>query len=151
VARTQNHSRPLHRSSAKARCRQCSCRCSFPSPSPSSSPPRPLLRGTPPRSPAMTSPRGSSSAQAPRPTRWKARPQRMEGGPASGTPSPIKVTRLTDPRQMFQQISTITTREDVKLMHKMGLDAYRFSISWPRLIPGRYQCTTNFEHNTLPF
>ncbi|XP_049933947.1 beta-glucosidase 22-like isoform X2 [Nymphaea colorata] len=27
-------------------------------------------------------------------------------------------------------------KEDVKLMHDMGLDAYRFSISWPRLIPG---------------
>ncbi|KAF9623054.1 hypothetical protein IFM89_036190 [Coptis chinensis] len=25
--------------------------------------------------------------------------------------------------------------DDVKLMHKMGLDAYRFSISWSRLIP----------------
>ncbi|GJN38518.1 hypothetical protein PR202_gb27568 [Eleusine coracana subsp. coracana] len=30
----------------------------------------------------------------------------------------------------------ITIRdEDVKLMHEMGLDAYRFSIAWPRLIP----------------
>ncbi|OEL29194.1 Beta-glucosidase 32 [Dichanthelium oligosanthes] len=27
-------------------------------------------------------------------------------------------------------------KEDVKLMHAMGLDAYRFSIAWPRLIPG---------------
>ncbi|KAF5200189.1 Beta-glucosidase, partial [Thalictrum thalictroides] len=26
-------------------------------------------------------------------------------------------------------------KEDVKLMHKMGLDAYRFSISWSRIIP----------------
>ncbi|XP_066397533.1 beta-glucosidase 32-like [Miscanthus floridulus] len=26
-------------------------------------------------------------------------------------------------------------KEDVKLMHEMGLDAYRFSIAWPRLIP----------------
>ncbi|XP_058092766.1 beta-glucosidase 31-like isoform X2 [Magnolia sinica] len=26
-------------------------------------------------------------------------------------------------------------KEDVKLMHEMGLDAYRFSISWSRLIP----------------
>ncbi|KAG2636140.1 hypothetical protein PVAP13_2NG427000 [Panicum virgatum] len=26
-------------------------------------------------------------------------------------------------------------KEDVKLMHVMGLDAYRFSIAWPRLIP----------------
>ncbi|XP_047049422.1 beta-glucosidase 32-like [Lolium rigidum] len=31
-------------------------------------------------------------------------------------------------------------KEDVKLMHDMGLDAYRFSIAWPRLIPdGRGQ------------
>jgi beta-glucosidase len=27
-------------------------------------------------------------------------------------------------------------QEDVKLMHDMGLDAYRFSIAWSRLIPG---------------
>ncbi|CAO2193085.1 unnamed protein product, partial [Urochloa humidicola] len=26
-------------------------------------------------------------------------------------------------------------KEDVKLMKEAGLDAYRFSISWPRLIP----------------
>ncbi|KAF0914116.1 hypothetical protein E2562_026512 [Oryza meyeriana var. granulata] len=26
-------------------------------------------------------------------------------------------------------------KEDVKLMYDMGLDAYRFSISWPRLVP----------------
>ncbi|XP_020089298.1 beta-glucosidase 31-like [Ananas comosus] len=26
-------------------------------------------------------------------------------------------------------------KEDVKLMHEIGLDAYRFSIAWPRLIP----------------
>jgi MoaA/NifB/PqqE/SkfB family radical SAM enzyme len=26
-------------------------------------------------------------------------------------------------------------KEDVKLMYDMGLDAYRFSIAWPRLIP----------------
>ncbi|CAN6218327.1 unnamed protein product [Urochloa humidicola] len=26
-------------------------------------------------------------------------------------------------------------KEDVKLMHTVGLDAYRFSIAWPRLIP----------------
>nr|WNF20695.1 strictosidine beta-d-glucosidase 2 [Mitragyna speciosa] len=27
-------------------------------------------------------------------------------------------------------------KEDVKLMKKIGLDAYRFSISWPRVLPG---------------
>jgi beta-glucosidase len=26
-------------------------------------------------------------------------------------------------------------KEDVKLLSKMGVDAYRFSIAWPRLIP----------------
>ncbi|KAK9283146.1 hypothetical protein L1049_011377 [Liquidambar formosana] len=26
-------------------------------------------------------------------------------------------------------------KEDVELMHKMGMDAFRFSISWPRLLP----------------
>ncbi|TVU03889.1 hypothetical protein EJB05_50562 [Eragrostis curvula] len=26
-------------------------------------------------------------------------------------------------------------KEDVKLMHEMGLEAYRFSIAWPRIIP----------------
>ncbi|KAG6477789.1 hypothetical protein ZIOFF_061220 [Zingiber officinale] len=29
-------------------------------------------------------------------------------------------------------------QEDVKLMHDMGLDAYRFSISWSRVIPNRH-------------
>jgi len=28
-------------------------------------------------------------------------------------------------------------QEDVQLMANMGLDAYRFSISWSRLIPGK--------------
>ena len=27
-------------------------------------------------------------------------------------------------------------QEDVQLMVKMGLEAYRFSIAWPRIIPG---------------
>ncbi|CAD6218576.1 unnamed protein product [Miscanthus lutarioriparius] len=58
---------------------------------------------------------GSSSAQGPRLSRWKGQLQRMGEHPAFGTPSPMK--------------------EDVKLMHEMGLDAYRFSIAWPRLIP----------------
>ncbi|KAL6849894.1 hypothetical protein ACP4OV_020521 [Aristida adscensionis] len=31
--------------------------------------------------------------------------------------------------------NTRLDKEDVKLMKEMGLDAYRFSISWPRLIP----------------
>ena len=27
-------------------------------------------------------------------------------------------------------------KEDIGLMSSMGVDAYRFSVSWPRLIPG---------------
>uniref|UniRef100_A0A453LAE8 Uncharacterized protein n=1 Tax=Aegilops tauschii subsp. strangulata TaxID=200361 RepID=A0A453LAE8_AEGTS len=29
-------------------------------------------------------------------------------------------------------------KDDVKLMYEMGLDVYRFSIAWPRLIPGNH-------------
>lgn len=34
-------------------------------------------------------------------------------------------------------------KEDVELMANMGLDAYRFSISWSRLIPGNIWNDTN--------
>ncbi|KAG6473422.1 hypothetical protein ZIOFF_067338 [Zingiber officinale] len=34
-------------------------------------------------------------------------------------------------------------KEDVKLMHDMGLDAYRFSISWSRVIPSRHSPCNN--------
>ncbi|KAF8780845.1 hypothetical protein HU200_000795 [Digitaria exilis] len=40
-------------------------------------------------------------------------------------------------------------KEDVKLMHGMGLDAYRFSIAWPRLIPG-IQPHVTIYHFDLP-
>ena len=30
-------------------------------------------------------------------------------------------------------------KEDVKILKNLGLDAYRFSISWPRLLPGTYR------------
>ncbi|KAL0330489.1 UNVERIFIED_CONTAM: Beta-glucosidase 16 [Sesamum radiatum] len=29
--------------------------------------------------------------------------------------------------------------EDITMMKKMGFDAYRFSISWPRILPGRVE------------
>ena len=29
-------------------------------------------------------------------------------------------------------------QEDVEIMKKMGLDAYRFSISWPRVLPSKF-------------
>ncbi|PKI60237.1 hypothetical protein CRG98_019425 [Punica granatum] len=35
----------------------------------------------------------------------------------------------------FGTISPTCTQEDVGMMNDMGLDAYRFSISWPRILP----------------
>ncbi|KAF5180258.1 Beta-glucosidase [Thalictrum thalictroides] len=44
-------------------------------------------------------------------------------------------------------------KDDVKLMHKMGLDAYRFSISWSRLIPDGHGAVNpkglNYYHNLI--
>ncbi|KAL0328038.1 UNVERIFIED_CONTAM: Raucaffricine-O-beta-D-glucosidase [Sesamum calycinum] len=31
-------------------------------------------------------------------------------------------------------------KEDIKMMKSMGFDAYRFSISWPRILPGGKLC-----------
>ncbi|KAI3454621.1 hypothetical protein Pfo_011284 [Paulownia fortunei] len=35
---------------------------------------------------------------------------------------------------------TCISQEDLKMMKKMGFDAYRFSISWPRILPGGRCC-----------
>ncbi|CAD6267982.1 unnamed protein product [Miscanthus lutarioriparius] len=35
----------------------------------------------------------------------------------------------------LQRIPTISTEGDVRLLQEMGMDAYRFSISWPRILP----------------
>ncbi|KAM0854304.1 hypothetical protein ACQ4PT_050526 [Festuca glaucescens] len=92
---------------------------------------------------------------------YQAQRQRMEGSPASGTPSPTKVrpVQTITSSCFFYRVRASAIRyspdgstsdvsadqyhhykEDVKLMHNMGLDAYRFSIAWPRLIPdGRGQ------------
>ncbi|PIA35577.1 hypothetical protein AQUCO_03500146v1 [Aquilegia coerulea] len=44
-------------------------------------------------------------------------------------------------------------KEDVKLMHEMGLDAYRFSISWSRVIPDGHGAVNpkglNYYHNLI--
>ncbi|KAM0854303.1 hypothetical protein ACQ4PT_050526 [Festuca glaucescens] len=50
------------------------------------------------------------------------------------------LTRHDFPDGFVFGAGTSAYQEDVKLMHNMGLDAYRFSIAWPRLIPdGRGQ------------
>ncbi|KAK4394437.1 Raucaffricine-O-beta-D-glucosidase [Sesamum angolense] len=40
-------------------------------------------------------------------------------------------------------------KEDIKLMKQMGFDSYRFSISWPRILPGMIPFVTLF-HWDLP-
>ncbi|MCO5601905.1 hypothetical protein L7F22_056031 [Adiantum nelumboides] len=41
-------------------------------------------------------------------------------------------------------------KEDIELLSKMGMDAYRFSFSWSRLIPGRDQTLCQLYHFDLP-
>ncbi|KAM0843111.1 hypothetical protein ACQ4PT_057926 [Festuca glaucescens] len=45
------------------------------------------------------------------------------------------ITRDDFPEGFVFGAGSSAYQEDVRLMHEMGLDAYRFSISWPRLIP----------------
>ncbi|KAL0416813.1 UNVERIFIED_CONTAM: Raucaffricine-O-beta-D-glucosidase [Sesamum latifolium] len=40
-------------------------------------------------------------------------------------------------------------KDDIKLMKQMGFDSYRFSISWPRVLPGMIPFVTLF-HWDLP-
>ncbi|KAG6506871.1 hypothetical protein ZIOFF_032203 [Zingiber officinale] len=66
--------------------------------------------------------------------RWKGLLQREEELLASRTPLHTKGEQRT------KELETAADqyhkyKEDVKLMHDMGLDAYRFSISWSRVIP----------------
>ncbi|KAM0906031.1 hypothetical protein ACQ4PT_017006 [Festuca glaucescens] len=45
------------------------------------------------------------------------------------------ITRDDFPEGFVFGAGSSAYQEDVRFMHEMGLDAYRFSISWPRLIP----------------
>jgi beta-glucosidase/6-phospho-beta-glucosidase/beta-galactosidase len=45
-------------------------------------------------------------------------------------------------------LSSFVTQEDVRMLKEMGMDSYRFSISWPRILPSntkitKYVCTAN--------
>ncbi|KAK6148516.1 hypothetical protein DH2020_019428 [Rehmannia glutinosa] len=41
-------------------------------------------------------------------------------------------------------------KEDIKMMKKMGLDAYRFSISWPRILPGG-RCSAGINREGIDY
>jgi len=38
------------------------------------------------------------------------------------------------------------SQEDVKIMKDMGLDSYRFSISWPRILPSKIFCINHSQY-----
>ncbi|KAM0927556.1 hypothetical protein ACQ4PT_002788 [Festuca glaucescens] len=60
-------------------------------------------------------------------------PWRGGGGPAAARA--LNFTRADFPRDFVFGAGTSAYQEDVELMSETGLEAYRFSISWPRLIP----------------
>ncbi|KAK4412685.1 Raucaffricine-O-beta-D-glucosidase [Sesamum alatum] len=41
-------------------------------------------------------------------------------------------------------------KEDIKMMKKMGFDAYRFSISWPRILPGG-RCSAGINQEGIDY
>ncbi|KAM0854297.1 hypothetical protein ACQ4PT_050523 [Festuca glaucescens] len=59
------------------------------------------------------------------------------------------LTRRDFPQGFIFGAGSSAYQDDVKLMHEMGLDAYRFSIAWPRLIPG-IQPHVTIYHFDLP-
>ncbi|KAK3038377.1 hypothetical protein RJ639_030277 [Escallonia herrerae] len=63
---------------------------------------------------------------------------------ASNSPRPAAGTnggKVTNGENGNVAASTYTMyKEDTKIMTKIGLDAYRFSISWPRILPGGKLC-----------
>ncbi len=91
---------------------------------------------TPPPT-CRSSPRGSSSAR-PRPaTRSRGRWRRTAARRRSGTPSrtrPGRVLRGDTGDVAADHYHRVA--EDVGLMKELGLQAYRFSLAWPRIQPG---------------
>ena len=83
----------------------------------------------------------SSGAPRPRRTRSKARPTRTAAASRSGTASrrrraSVRVGSTGDVACDHYH----RYRDDVALMRELGLDAFRFSIAWPRILPdGRGQ------------
>ena len=80
---------------------------------------------------------GSSGAPPPRRTRSRARRTRTAAARASGTASPRRPGKVAERRQRSRSPATPTTaiRDDIALMRELGLDAFRFSIAWPRIVP----------------
>ncbi|KAL0397310.1 UNVERIFIED_CONTAM: Beta-glucosidase 44 [Sesamum calycinum] len=80
-------------------------------------------------------PRISCSGRPRPPIRWRAWPVRAAAAPAFGTLSSKNqdVSRTMPGEVSVDQYHKY--KEDIDLMAKLNFDAYRFSISWPRIFP----------------
>ncbi|CAI9760955.1 unnamed protein product [Fraxinus pennsylvanica] len=65
---------------------------------------------------------------------WDVFTQKQPGGISDGSNGCVAI----DHYNMF--------REDVALMKKLGLNSYRFSIAWPRILPGTSRATGVGSH-----
>ncbi|KAB1202978.1 Hydroxyisourate hydrolase [Morella rubra] len=84
----------------------------------------------------MTSHLALSSVRAPQLIRWREQQGKMGGPPAFGIPMLTPVTGKAQGATGDVACDQYHKyKEDVQLMVDTGLDAYRFSISWSRLIP----------------
>ena len=72
----------------------------------------------------------------PPPTRSRARRWPTAPGPATGTASPTRPGRVADGDTGDVACDHYRRwRDDVALMRELGLNAYRFSIAWSRVLP----------------
>ena len=101
--------------------------------------PTPRPRPTAPAVPASPASRpASSSAPPPPPTRSRARRTRTARRRRSGTRSAARPGAIANGDTGDVACDHYHRwREDVALMAGLGLDAYRFSIAWPRVQPER--------------
>ena len=80
----------------------------------------------------------SSGARRPRRTRSRARSTETAGASRSGTRFCRRPGKVDDGDNGDVACDHYHRYpDDIRLMRELGLDAYRFSIAWPRVLPGR--------------
>ncbi len=77
----------------------------------------------------------SSGASRPRAFRSRARRARTAAVPVSGTPTAKRARSPTTTPATSPATTIIVILEDIALMQRLGVQAYRFSVAWPRVLP----------------